>query len=596
MDDAVLATIAANIEKEFPAHTANDLSQKDAGDVYSFSFTVEGHEGEYNCNLEILDTFQFDNGNGEYVKAVAFRDESGNIYVHYNGTGDGNWGYNDVAFGGGPSKVQKESLEFFDRIVSEFHGELGGDIYVTGHSQGGNNAQYVTMNSEYGLSIDKCIAMDAPGFSHEAVQKMKDQYGEAYYDNQRQKIYSYNGESDFVDPLGLEIIAPQDKDHLRIIDCPDGAGLIDWHLIDGMMDGTNLRPRVDDYTPFHYFIVEINAKIAADDRLSPEEKAQLATYAMKLAELLVGNEYEIYGELMPADIEGLLNMLLPLISEYACEDPETFRSAMEMLGLSPEAVSLLETFLSEFGNLTDEQRETILSSLSDCITITKDGKLTFSGDILSLISTLFLTLPAIANTIADNPEEIYKLLQQLGVFDQIKDTIKDNPFAAGLIISLIIKNFDKIALVTAGIVIAAFIVDAIYQCIETIKEWGAAIKEFFLNTLQAIKDTIAKIKEYLHNQTPGARYVRDNPEFRADPALMREYANRLRTVNSRLVNLDKDLDDLYWQVGLLDVLDILRANIIAGYSPRVVLCQSYLNSAADALEDADRKVLGYMGG
>lgn len=595
MDDAVLATIAANIEKEFPAHTTNDLSQKDAGDVYSFSFTVEGHEGEYNCELEILKVMEFNNGNGEYVKAVAFRDESGNIYVHYNGTGDGNWGYNDVAFGGGPSDVQKKSLEFFDGIVNEFHDELGGDIYVTGHSQGGNNAQYVTMNSEYGLSIDKCIAMDAPGFSHEAVQRMKDQYGEAYYENQRQKIYSYNGESDFVDPLGLEIIAPQDRDHLRIIDCPDGAGPIDWHLIDGMMDGTSLRPRVDDYTPFHYFVVEINAKIAASDRLSPEEKAQLATNAMKLAEMLIGNEYKIYGELKPEDIEGLLNTLLPLICEYASEDPDTFRAAMEMLGLSPESVVLLETFLGELENLTDEQREAIISALSDCIKF-NNGEPGFTGDIKAVIIALFLSLPSILNTIGDNPEDVYKTLQQLGIFDKIKDAIKDNPVAASLIILAVIANLSKITCLAVGIAAVTYLFDAICKCIEQIESWAKSLKDFFINTLEALKKTISNIKEYLHSLTPGARYVRNNPEFRADTALMREYASRLRSVNSRLVTLDQDLNDLYWQVGLLDILDILRANIIAGYSPRVALCRTYLNSAADALEEAERKVLGYMGG
>lgn len=596
MDDAVLATLAANLEKEFPSHTANDLGLVDAGDDYSFSFSVEGHEGQLTYDLQILKVMEFDNGNGEYVKAVALCDESGNIYVHYNGTGDGNWGYNDVAYGGGPSDVQAESLNFFNQVVEEYYGELGGDIYVTGHSQGGNNAQYVTMNTKYGLEIDQCIAMDAPGFSHEAVQRMKELYGEAYYENQRQKIYSYNGESDYVDPLGLEIIAPLDKDHLRIIDCPDDANMVEWHLIDGMMDGTSLRPRVNDYTAFHYFVVGLNAKIAERDDLSAQEKKELAIRVMKIAELFIGNEYDIYGDLKPEDIKELLSDILPLLSLYVNEDPETFHAAMEMLGLSPDVISLLETFLKECGNLTPEQRELILSYLSDCIIIDKEGKLSFSGDIFALISSLFLSLPSIIRTIVDNPEEIYRLLKEIGIFEKITDAIKDNPFAASLITFLIICNFDKIAIVAAGITIATFVVDAVFQCIEKFEEWGEEIKKFFVNTLQAIKNSIAKIKEYLHSLTPGTRYVSSNPSFRADTGLMREYANRLRAVNGRLTSLDRDLDDLYWQVGLLDVYDILKANILAGYSPRIGLCQNYLNKAADALEDADRKALGYMGG
>ena len=595
MDDAVLATIAANIEKEFPAHTPNDLNQKDAGEVYSFSFTVEGHAGEYNCELEILDVMEFNNGNGEYVKAVAFRDESGNIYVHYNGTGDGNWGYNDVAFGGGPSDVQQKSLEFFDQVVNKFYGELGGNIYVTGHSQGGNNAQYVTMNTQYGLYIDQCIAMDAPGFSHEAVQRMKDQYGEAYYENQRNKIYSYNGESDYVDPLGLEIIAPQDKDHLRIIDCPDGAGPMEWHLIDGMMDGTSLRPRVDYYTPVHYLVVALNNKIAASETMTPEEKAQLATQAMKLAEMLVGNEYEIYGELTAKDLEGLLNSLLPLLCEVAAEDPEMFRSALEMFGLSPDVIALLETFVGELGKLTDGQRESIIKGLSECITF-KQGEPGFTDDIKAALGVLFLTLPSLLNTAVKNPSEVFSILEEVGVFDALKNAIKDNPFAASLIILAVIKFRTIIAGVTVAILAIPYLYDLISKCIEQIESWSKSLKEFFINTIEAIKKTIAKIKDYLNSLTPGAKYVSNNPEFRADTEAMRNYANRLSSVNKRLKNLDKDLDSLYWQVGLLDILDILRANIIIGYSPRIGLCQTYLNSSADALDDAERKVLGYMGG
>ena len=88
----------------------------------------------------------------------------------------------------------------------------------------------------------------------------------------------------------------------------------------------------------------------------------------------------------------------------------------------------------------------------------------------------------------------------------------------------------------------------------------------------------------------------DNPYFKADPVSLRDFATRLDRVNRRLVQLDKDLDDLYWQVGLLDLAEIISANVITSYSANLLLAKSFLNSAADKLENADRKALGYLNG
>lgn len=107
---------------------------------------------------------------------------------------------------------------------------------------------------------------------------------------------------------------------------------------------------------------------------------------------------------------------------------------------------------------------------------------------------------------------------------------------------------------------------------------------------------LRSIPGYIRSITPGSKYVSGNPYFRADPALLRDYARRLAAVNARLASLDRDLDQLYYQVGLLDVLDIMQANIITHYSARIRLAQAYLNSAADTLENADNQALRYMGG
>ena len=591
MDDAVLATIAANLENRFKEISAPNDGKYD----FDITFTVEGSNNQYNYEFTVRDVLSFDNGNGQYAKAVVLTDGAGNLYIHYNGTGDGNWGYNSVAMGGGPSDIQTASLEFLNNAIEKYYGESSGKVYVSGHSQGGNNAQYAIMNSEYGSYIDTCIAMDAPGFSHEMVQQMKDLYGEDYYERQRDKIYSYNGESDFVDVLGLEIIAPQDKDHLRIIDCPDDASVFDYHFIQGMMDRTSLNPRVDDYTAFHYLVEGLNKKIADCPHLTDEEKCRIGQLAMHIAEYFVGNEAHIYGEITQQDIADLLKYLIPLATEYREENPEIFRNALAMLNLSPETIQMIEKLLSEFDELSETRKEKILDGIGKCIEISGEGKIQFSGDYLALILAIFRVLPVAVESSGD----IYAFLDYIGLTDKLKDAILDNPGFAALIIVLIIMNSDTIirtATVAASVILVSYLVDILYKCIEDTAQLAEQIRKFFINTLQSIKETLERVKQFIRSLTSGHKYASVQPYFRVDPALLREYARRLSAVNSRIMSLDRDMNDLYWQVGLFDILDIIQTNILTGYSMRLRAAHEYLNTAAEKLEDADRLALSYLGG
>jgi len=466
MDDAVLATLTANVERDF-----SKLAKQDSGYEKTYDFQVEGSDETYTYTLEVLDTMEFTNEYGDTVKAIAFRDQDGNIYVHYNGTGDGNWGYNSVAYGNGTSKVQDESLAFFDKVMEEHYRE-GDNVYVGGHSQGGNNAMYVTMNSEYGNRIDMCMAMDAPGFSYENVEAMKNRYGEDYYEKQRHKIYAFNGDSDFVNPLGQmsraeDFIPPE---HVTIIEGTKGNSFDKYHDIRGKMDGNNLRKKVDDYSTFSKIVEGINEKVKD---LPQDKQERFAELVMKAAEYFLGGGNHNWGE-----------------------------------------------------ELTVEE----------------------------WIELAFMAVPIIVDYFMDNPEMIYNILKDLDL----------PPYIAEVVYGLFL---------------------AFRQGYLTV----VALIEFFA-------DLYNNIKNYLRGISPGGRYVKENPYFKADPAVMRQYADRLSRVNKRLVQLDKDMNDLYLQVRLRDLDNILKANLVTTYSVYVGLAAKFLNSAADKLDKTENKVLGYMGG
>ena len=71
---------------------------------------------------------------------------------------------------------------------------------------------------------------------------------------------------------------------------------------------------------------------------------------------------------------------------------------------------------------------------------------------------------------------------------------------------------------------------------------------------------------------------------------LREYATRLANVNRRLSNLDYRLDRLYYKVSLSDLITIIQANYIVGYSWKITRCINYLNNTASDFENVERTI------
>ncbi|MGN0578603.1 MAG: hypothetical protein ACI4J4_08280, partial [Ruminiclostridium sp.] len=80
-----VARRAANIENHFNSHLGYETDAPGWG------------TGEHLCTDDgelytILDEFDFRKTESDsYQKAVVLQDKDGNIFFHFNGTGDGNW-------------------------------------------------------------------------------------------------------------------------------------------------------------------------------------------------------------------------------------------------------------------------------------------------------------------------------------------------------------------------------------------------------------------------------------------------------------------------------------------------------------------------
>jgi hypothetical protein len=165
--------------------------------------------------------------------AVSFKSPNNDYYVAYRGTGDGKWVDNGEGMYKESSLMQRRAAEFFDSVVEKELLNENYRIILTGHSKGGNSAQYSTLASKYASLVDVCYSLDGQGFSAAAVELLKKQHGDNYQ-AQLDKMFSVNGENDYVHDLGLSVIS---DDRTFFVATPNGTN------VGGMHDLVNMDCR-----------------------------------------------------------------------------------------------------------------------------------------------------------------------------------------------------------------------------------------------------------------------------------------------------------------------------------------------------------------
>lgn len=146
--------------------------------------------------------------NGMILKAP----DSDTYYVTWRGTSGLEW-IDDAERIGVKSADKKawttqmkEVVEFFDDFME---GRTTDDtVYVTGHSQGGNDAQICMLLSEYPEKIDACYSVDGEGHSPELIADLKKKLGDEYYDRVS-KMFAINGYDDPVSHFGEIVISKE---------------------------------------------------------------------------------------------------------------------------------------------------------------------------------------------------------------------------------------------------------------------------------------------------------------------------------------------------------------------------------------------------
>lgn len=127
------------------------------------------------------------------MRAACFVNDKNNptdVNVVFRGT-SGDYEWHDNGEGGYLSDTEQQELaaEYVNNLPENY----GDNMTVTGHSKGGNKAQYVTIVTD---RIGKCISYDGQGFSPEFLEKYANEIAK-----KSNKITSISASEDFVNCL-----------------------------------------------------------------------------------------------------------------------------------------------------------------------------------------------------------------------------------------------------------------------------------------------------------------------------------------------------------------------------------------------------------
>lgn len=296
------------------ASNDRNLSEYDAMDIQIIRDYVNTHDESIrdyqilDCSL-LGDPGEFE-GHDVGRSVLVCNPDSEDYYVAYNGTQGSEWIDDGHMLYERESIMQGEAVARFNDYVNDYGLSAESNIIVTGHSKGGNNAMYVTMQSSNADLIDRCIALDPPGFSNSAVQDWVEQ---GYYDARRSRITMVSGDCDYVHPLG-NCIVPECNRYIIGVSAP---GIVEAHAhyyLFQMTEDGSFRSQLNgssEQTPlinaFSFFMCSYMTM--SDEDIAESAPTVMALLQRWISDLGDGTRHDVNGRLEFFDITGLFSAI-----------------------------------------------------------------------------------------------------------------------------------------------------------------------------------------------------------------------------------------------------------------------------------------------
>lgn len=251
--------------------------------------------------------------------------DNSTVYVVYRGTGDGEWPDNGIGMTKAVTTQQERALEYFEEVVETMGAGEKQRLVITGHSKGGNKAQFVTMETQYSDRIDACYSVDGQGFSHQAIKRWQNKYGKSGFEKRTQKIQGIHGENDYVNVLGNCIIPQENIRYVRTaVEKSNYAGYHDikymfaeWKADLGTgTDTIVFRGRKNPYTSGRGTLGNYAAVLSAWVMALPgETRDGCAAVVMQIMESLQGTKTGLNGEkLTLSDLSDFTFLGIPVLA------------------------------------------------------------------------------------------------------------------------------------------------------------------------------------------------------------------------------------------------------------------------------------------
>lgn len=186
------------------------------------------------------------------------------------------------------SPMQEEALDYMETLKKSGVFERYDNVYVTGHSKGGNEATLVTM--VYSDVIDRCISGDGQGFSPEFVRYMKKTLGQEKFAEIQDKMYGFHANNDYVNVLGVSVIKEENKIYfIPEIKLETIFDLLWNHLPTAMIDvKTGKIAQVSEQGAFGKFIAKVSEKLM---KLNQKDREDAAITGMCPLQYLYAGEW-----------------------------------------------------------------------------------------------------------------------------------------------------------------------------------------------------------------------------------------------------------------------------------------------------------------
>lgn len=240
------------------------------------------------------------------MTACSFTKPDGCVSVVFRGTGTGEWLDNGEGLSGIPEEntyityanggeiafrkirqndyatdQQVEALNWFRFIAAKNYWDKKTEITVSGHSKGGNKAQFIAVHSDL---VSDCYSFSGQGFSPETLNAFKDMYG-IKYEERRQHVRSFAADNDYVNVLG-ERLVPEDNIYFF-------ESLTGFHFLETTLDKNGvLRPQAEQGR-LSLYIENISKELM---RIPPAMRQYLTSGIMNIFQKYLGEEALVNGD------------------------------------------------------------------------------------------------------------------------------------------------------------------------------------------------------------------------------------------------------------------------------------------------------------